>query len=282
MSLYDSEILTYDFTPKAPAGHKGLILVLSDRHDDTYLVSELLGQSGYVCETNPDPKVIDGNASCNSSAAGCEIDAVKEYAATILCHRTLGQRASVIPSLEQLPGRRIIAITDCTDEQMAVSLFESGAHHVFDMRESKHVLQARLQAALRQHSHRESSSFTLGDIHFDVPKRQVSRAGVRVNLSPKEFDLAYYLFSNRDRVVGNSELMTSIWSLPPSMDTRRIDTAACRLRKKLQLSASHGWELRRLRRIGYQLVPAAAPDVAELQSHPDDDEFSASLRTAAG
>jgi len=265
MSSYNNDVLTYDFSPKSAVVHKELILVLSDCHHDTDRVQDLVEQSGYVCESVNDT----GN----------------QYAATVLCHRTGGQKASSIPSLEQMPGRRIIAMTDCTDEQMAVSLFESGAHFVFDMHESVQVLQVRLQAALRQHSHRESSSFTLGDIHFDVPKRQVSRAGVRIELSPKEYDLAYYLFCNRDRVVGNSELMTSIWSLPPSMDTRRIDTAACRLRKKLKLSSTHGWELKRLRRVGYQLVPAEAAEAAYVpaaQNHADAEQFPASLKTAAG
>ena len=54
--------------------------------------------------------------------------------------------------------------------------------------------------------------------------------------------------------MATSELLTSIWSLPASMDTRRIDTAACRVRKKLRLNASDGWELNRIRRVGYRLI----------------------------
>jgi DNA-binding winged helix-turn-helix (wHTH) protein len=99
---------------------------------------------------------------------------------------------------------------------------------------------------------------TQGSIRFDLQKRRVTLADKLVDLSPKEYELACYLFSNRGRVISNSELMTSIWSLPPGMDTRRIDTAACRVRKKLGLNAADGWELRRLRRVGYLLVQVEA------------------------
>jgi len=88
---------------------------------------------------------------------------------------------------------------------------------------------------------------------FDLEKRQVWLNKELVNLSPKEYEFANYLFSNRDRVVVNSELMTSVWSLPPAMDARRIDTAACRVRKKMQLDERTGWSLKRLRRVGYEL-----------------------------
>jgi len=74
-------------------------------------------------------------------------------------------------------------------------------------------------------------------------------------LSPKEYEFAYYLFVNRHRVIVNAELMMSVWSLPSTMDARRIDTAACRVRKKLQLTEnSSGWCLRRIRRVGYELL----------------------------
>lgn len=154
----------------------------------------------------------------------------------------------------QLLGKRVIVLSDCMDEQTIVAMLNDGAHHCFDLRESPRILQARLTAALRRHGRSRGRSLVLGEICFDVQKRRVTRAGHVIELSPKEYELAFFLFSNHERIVENGELLTSIWNLPVGMDTRRIDTAACRVRKKLGLTADNGWELKRLRRIGYRLV----------------------------
>ena len=149
-------------------------------------------------------------------------------------------------------------MTDCNQEETVINLLEGGAHYCFNLHDSPRILQVRLEAALRRHGRIPNRMLTQGSIRFDLQKRRVTLADKLVDLSPKEYELACYLFSNRGRVISNSELMTSIWSLPPGMDTRRIDTAACRVRKKLGLNAADGWELRRLRRVGYLLVQVEA------------------------
>ncbi|NND92317.1 MAG: response regulator transcription factor [Granulosicoccus sp.] len=233
---------------------------MSVRHSDAVVIAELLSRAGYRSQWL-------GSLANLHALAHRKGDLI----ATVLCHRsrlsqgvgrTVNQSQyarsdqSSMPS--QLPvhlrSKRVIIVSDCTAEDTVVSLLQDGAHHCFNLNDPPLVLQVRLEAALRRHGRARDGSIIQGDIRFDLQKRRVTRAGKAVDLSPKEFELAVYLFSNRGRVVDNSELMTSIWSLPPEMDTRRIDTAACRVRKKLKLDTAHGWELKRLRRIGYRLV----------------------------
>lgn len=240
-----------------PKSVQGTALVVSQSPSGSNVVSRMLRQAGYAIRLYSSISQL-----CNQIAVG-GIDE-SQVAATVLIHSE--REDSGVGSMvlqESLPAERVVVLTDSYTEEVIVSLLYSGAHHVFDLHESPAILQVRLEAALRQHSRLASKSFSVGDIHFDVPKRRVKRSGKQVDLSPKEYDLAYYLFSNRDRIVGNNELMTSIWSLPPSMDTRRIDTAACRLRKKLRLTVDQGWELKRLRCVGYRLIPST-PDVSDL------------------
>lgn len=232
----------------------GHVLVVATRDSDTERICQMLSDSGYQ------PR------HCNNCAAAeavlDEIEPLDEVIATVICHRVPsrdeGCQAEQANRPDHLPpklhGKRIIVLSDCMAESTVVSLLQEGAHQCFDLREPPRILQARLNAALRRHGRTLRKQLIQGDIRFDLEKRFVTRGGELVDLSPKEFELAYYLFSNRGRVVENSELMTSIWSLPPTMDTRRIDTAACRVRKKLQLAESHGWQLKRLRCVGYWLV----------------------------
>ena len=228
-----------------PTNSLGDVLVIAEHKADALFLSELLLRVGYrtcLCQ------------DVSSVASGVSQLTSKHYYASVICHRDMTSNTLCSSLVQNVPGARVLVVSDCTAEQTVVPILEQGAHHVFNLRESRRLLQVRLEAALRQHGRLTRKSFKYGDIHFDVQRRRVSRADKPIDLSPKEYDLAYYLFSNRDRVVGNSELMTSVWSLPPGMDTRRIDTAACRVRKKMRLIEQHGWELKRIRRVGYRLI----------------------------
>jgi len=171
----------------------------------------------------------------------------------IVCHRATA--TSPAPTLPMpCDAARVIVFSDCQSEPAVVHALEAGAHYYFDIGEAPAVLGARLAAALRSHSRHVQRQLVVPPFRFDLAKRRAWREERPVGLSPKEFDLAFYLFSNRGRTVGNRELMTAVWSLPRSMDSRRIDTAACRVRKKMLLDETEGLHLRRLRGEGYLLT----------------------------
>jgi len=158
-------------------------------------------------------------------------------------------------------GRRVVVFSNHKTEASIVHCLENGAHHHIYANQSSTILQARLEAALRQHDKGFKRFFEVEPFRFDLERRNIYLNNKLVNLSPKEYEFAYYLFVNRHRVVVNAELMMSVWSLPANMDARRIDTAACRVRKKLQLTEnSSGWCLRRIRRVGYELLCKAELD----------------------
>ena len=241
--------------PRLSTTSSGDVLVIATEKSDAELLCETLVQAGY------EPLCYNGLSQFCYLPSNSKV--IGKILAVVLCHKasspdSRAAGSAVINMPSQLPNqlrcKRLIVVSDCLTEQTIVSLLEDGAHHCFNLRESPRVLQARLEAALRWHGHPPIESLVHGDISFDVQNRRVTRAGRVIELSPKEYELAYYLFSNHDRVVQNGELLASIWSLPAGVDTRRIDTAACRVRKKLRLTAAHGWELKRLRRIGYRLL----------------------------
>ena len=151
----------------------------------------------------------------------------------------------------------ILVFSDCKTERVVVETLEAGAHHFFDIGESPRLMQARLAAALRSRLKWSQGVFRVRPFRFDLDKRRAWRDGRLIALTPKEFDLAYYLFSHRRRSVDDSELMTAIWSLPRTMDTTRpIGTAASRLRTKMGLGPSDAfWWLKRLPSKGYKLIP---------------------------
>lgn len=216
------------------------VAVIAKEGSDKRLISQLLHRAGYRAG------VFDSSDAFRS--------APNEHSAMIVCHR----RSSAVPNLglpQCIGGQRVVVFSDCTAEQTVVQALEDGAHHFFNIAESPDILQVRLEAALRQHALQAKRILEVAPFKFNLERRSVFKDNKLINLSPKEYEFAYYLFANRHRVVVNSELMTSVWSLPSTMDARRIDTAACRVRKKMQLGdASEDWCLRRIRRVGYELL----------------------------
>lgn len=172
------------------------------------------------------------------------------------------------PCLPDSKPKRLIILSDCHREEAVVQTINAGAHHYFDINEKNFVLKVRVEAALRTHQHAAMNILEVAPFRFNVERRKVTCNGKAIHLSPREFSLAYFLFSNHDRIVFDSELMVSIWTLPSSMDSRRIDTAICRIRKKMNLyEDSAEWSLQRLRQIGYQLVNHATSRVS-MQNQP--------------
>jgi len=176
---------------------------------------------------------------------------------TIVCHREADARIPMIPTARN--SGSVLVFSDSKAERVVVETLEAGAHHFFDIGESPRLMQARLAAALRSRLQTSQGDLRVKPFRFDLGNRRAWRDDRLIALSPKEFDLAYYLFFHRGRTVGNSELMTAVWSLPRTMDTRRIDTAACRLRKKMGLEPPDAyWRLKRLRSEGYKLIPVSS------------------------
>ena len=185
--------------------------------------------------------------------------------AIIVCHRCTHDP---FPQLPKCYGNQpLVVVSDCSLENTVVNTLEAGAHHFSDIDEPSNVISARIKAALRHHCEKIRTTLDVAPFKFNLERRTVVFKNKIINLSPKEYELAYYLFSNHHRIVSSTELMTSVWSLPSNMDPRRIDTAACRIRKKMQLNAdATGWSLKRLRQVGYELRCYTKPNCVQISA----------------
>jgi two-component system copper resistance phosphate regulon response regulator CusR len=97
-------------------------------------------------------------------------------------------------------------------------------------------LSARVRALLRrQQDHTPPATLRLMDLELDGTSRIVTRAGRRLDLTPREFSLLEYLLINTGRVVSREMLAKDVWK-----ETARhtpidnvIDVQIARLRKKI-------------------------------------------------
>jgi len=76
-------------------------------------------------------------------------------------------------------------------------------------------------------------SFTVSDLEVDVPKRRVVRAGERVTLTNKEFNLLVCFLQHQGEVLSRTLLASRVWDMNFDSDTNVVDVAVRRLRQKI-------------------------------------------------
>jgi DNA-binding response OmpR family regulator len=117
---------------------------------------------------------------------------------------------------------------------------------------------AELLARVRNLVKRNTSSATEAtrlrvlDLELDLLRREASRSGEILNLTPQEFVLLEYLCRNAGRVVTRSMILDAVWGMRIQPDTNVVDVHIYRLRGKVDTSGRQPL-IRTLRGVGYVL-----------------------------
>lgn len=115
-------------------------------------------------------------------------------------------------------------------------------------------LLARVAAVLRRRSgETEGKPVELPPYRIDPQRRQVTLHGKRMELTQREYELAWYMFRRQGRIVSRDALLENVWNLAGDVSTRTVDTHISRLRKKLGLSGENGWRLTAVYQHGYRI-----------------------------
>ena len=152
----------------------------------------------------------------------------------------------------------IIMLTAKDDDVDKIVGLEIGADDYITKPFKIRELIARIRALLRliQHSTPSASRILRFDsFEINIDGRTVSRDGVMVNLSPKEFDLLALLASNPRRVYGRDTLLNNVWGYDYMGETRTVDVHIQRLRQKIESDPSQPRFLVTVRSIGYKFDP---------------------------
>jgi two-component system OmpR family response regulator len=101
-------------------------------------------------------------------------------------------------------------------------------------------LLARVNALARRPPPQEMrTDLTVSDLKLDLLKRTVVRAGRRIELQPREFQLLEYLMRHAGRVVTRTMLLESVWDFHFDPKTNIVETHMSRLRGKVDRGHAH-------------------------------------------
>ncbi len=97
-------------------------------------------------------------------------------------------------------------------------------------------LMARVNVVLERRnsvSKDKSSVLTFDGLEINIAARTVTVDGKRVELTPKEYDLLFYLIKNKNIALSRDKLLSDIWGYDFFGDDRTIDTHIKNLRNNL-------------------------------------------------
>ncbi|MFF5228271.1 response regulator transcription factor [Dactylosporangium sp. NPDC000521] len=199
------------------------VLVVEDHRTLNALIAAGLRREAMAVDT-----VLDGHAAMEQLA-------VTRYDVMVLdrdlpglhgdevCRRTVAGGA----------GTRVLMLTAAGTVRDRVEGLGLGADDYlpkpFDFAE----LVARVRALARRTTPALPPVLDNGDLTVDPNRRVASRAGRRLDLSPKEFAVLSHLLAAGGRVVSTEELLERVWDDAADPFTTTVKTTIARLRGKL-------------------------------------------------
>lgn len=136
----------------------------------------------------------------------------------------------------------IIMLSARGEEYDKINGFELGIDDYVVKPFSPKELMLRIEAVMKRVKHgagegakRENLVITLdnGGLVADVTARLVMIDGERVDMSPKEYDLFFYMLANRNIALSREKLISDVWGYDFFGDARTLDTHIKLLRKSL-------------------------------------------------
>lgn len=214
-----------------PQVRRGLIRTLTD--NDIAASSAATGLAGLqaAVETDPDLIVLDLGLP---DVTGTEL-------------------LRIVRAVSQVP---IIVATACDEERQIVAVLEAGADDYIVKPFGSEELVARIRAVLRRgrlHGGQRKPRITVGGLVIEPAARTAELDGVPLQLSPREFDVLYYLASRAGDVVSKRELLVEVWRLPYSQNDKTVDVYLSWLRRKLGESTAAPRYLHTVRGVGLRL-----------------------------
>lgn len=114
-------------------------------------------------------------------------------------------------------------------------------------------LLARVRALIRRQSDQKATELRAADLVLDTARRSVSRGGVPIKLTAKEFALLEYFVLNKDRVLTREMISEHVWDMNFDPQSNVIDSFVRFLRQKVDKGFPRQL-IHTIRGVGYKLT----------------------------
>jgi two-component system alkaline phosphatase synthesis response regulator PhoP len=119
-------------------------------------------------------------------------------------------------------------------------------------------LLARIEALLRRSASTAAAatgdSYRFGDVTIDFRRAEVTKNGVPVELSAREFKLLRYFVEHRGAALSRDELLNEVWGYNAMPSTRTVDVHIAWLRQKIEDNPRHPQLILTVHGLGYKFA----------------------------
>ncbi|WP_156391614.1 MULTISPECIES: heavy metal response regulator transcription factor [unclassified Roseateles] len=144
---------------------------------------------------------------------------------------------AVLAALRQSQQTPVLMLTARSQVEDRVKGLQAGADDYLVKPFAFSELLARIQALLRRgrpaQMPSEATVLKLSDLELDLIRRKAVRAGKRLELTAKEFNLLSLLLRRAGEVLSRTELAEQVWDMNFDSETNVVEVAVRRLRTKL-------------------------------------------------
>ena len=215
------------------------ILIVDDEQKIRFVVKEYAQFSGYEVE-----EAGDGSEA---------IELCKKQLFDIIIMDVMMPRVdgfSAVKELRRICDTPVIMLSARGEEYDKLFGFELGIDDYVVKPFSPKELMARVNAVLaRGKSNKEKPQLEFDGLVIDVTGRRVTVDGVAASMTPKEYDLLFYMVKNRGIALSRERLITEVWGYDYFGDDRTLDTHIKMLRQNLGKYRSY---IVTLRSMGYK------------------------------
>ena len=218
------------------------LLLVEDELDIQSFLKQALRDAGYEVDVAADGKSAENLARAHSydilivDLGLPDLDGIS----LILRLRESGVRAPVL----------ILSARRSVDDR--VRGLEQGGDDYLTKPFALAELLARLRNLLRRNAPaaQETTRLRVMDLELDLLRREATRGGQPLQLTPQEFVLLEYLCRNAGRVVTRSMILEKVWGMRIQPDTNVVDVHIYRLRGKVDGNGQQPI-IKTLRGVGY-------------------------------
>lgn len=218
------------------------IIVVEDDDVCAGVIEDLLTHQGHTIEVAAEgTEALDRLRLYHYDLAILDWDLPKMSGVTIC--QSVRQRGLKLPILMLTGKGRIV------DKEEG---FDAGVDDYLTKPFDGKELLLRIRALLRRPVDYTGDNLTVGELHLDQAKRQISVTGVPVNLLPREYALLEFFMRHPNQVFSLDDLLNQVWSSESETSPDGIRKCVERIRKKID-SPGKNSVIETVHRVGYVL-----------------------------
>ena len=220
------------------------ILIVDDDNDLAFIISEMLESYGYIVTT------------AESGEEAFDLLTRHSYHLILLdinLPDTTGlELCRELRKVSQVP---VIFASARTSETDRITGFDIGGDDYLPKPYSMKELLSRVNALIRRTYgfNEQEKVVVFGNISVNITARSVTKNGVPVSLSLREFDLLAYLCENRNTAIPKDKLIAEVWGAFSEVEPSTLTVHIRWLREKLEADPANPQFIKTVYKVGYML-----------------------------